>query len=138
MINAEFISLFTQVNYSGLHDIDVRAGAALLTMYMIFSLLVIAIVAWFWMDSLRARERALAACARACAERNVQLLDQTVALSRLSLKRHPQGRVRLWRVYVFEYSTDGVDRRQGRATLFGPVVASVEIGPTGMHRNLLH
>src|SRR5713226_3640996 len=107
-------------------------------MNMVFSLLVIAAGGWFWIDSLRARERALAACAHACAERGVQLLDQTVALSRLSLKRNPRGHVRLWRVYAFEYSTDGVDRWRGRATLFGPVVASVEIGPTGMHRNLLN
>jgi len=97
-------------------------------MNMVFSLLVIAAAGWFWIDSLRARERALEACAHACAERRLQLLDQTVALSRLSLKRNPQGHMRLWRVYVFEYSTDGADRWRGRATLFGPLVASVEIG----------
>jgi hypothetical protein len=105
---------------------------------MVFSLLVIALAAWFWIDSLRARERALAACAYACAERDLQLLDQTVALSRLGLKRNPQGRVRLWRVYAFEYSTDSIDRWRGHATLFGPAVASVEMGAAGTGRNLLN
>ncbi len=37
----------------------------------------------FWVDSLRARERALAAGRRACERYGVQLLDETVQFARL-------------------------------------------------------
>jgi len=53
--------------------------------------------ALFWVDSLRARERALAAGRSACERYGVQFLDDTVAFARLGLARDAEGRVRLRR-----------------------------------------
>ncbi len=96
-------------------------------MMIVFLLTAAAILVWFWLDSLRAREQAVAACAAVCGERGLQFLDQTVALSHLGLKRNARGRLQLFRAYAFDYSTDGTDRWPGRAVLLGAVVMSVEM-----------
>jgi hypothetical protein len=46
---------------------------------------------WFWIDSMNAREGAIAAAARACNDVNVQLLDQTVALESIKPARNRAG-----------------------------------------------
>jgi Protein of unknown function (DUF3301). len=86
---------------------------------------------WFWSDSLRARERALRACDNACTELHVQLLDQTVALSALGLRRGRTGRIHLERVYTFEFSADGVARCKGWAALRGTTVEYVHMDHPG-------
>ena len=85
------------------------------------------ILIWFWVDSLHARERALRVCAAACRQTNAQLLDQTVSLVRVGVGRNSGHRVLLRRRYRFEFSTDGVNRWQGRVTLLGSIVESVQM-----------
>jgi hypothetical protein len=84
--------------------------------FLFIALLVFII--WFWLDSARARELAVAICREASNRYNVQLLDESVALSRLSL-RWPNEGLRLWRLYTFDFSHDGADRRQGKVALTG-------------------
>lgn len=50
-------------------------------------------LAWFWQDSLKSRERAIQAAALACREIGAQLLDQTVALKKLSSHAPNRGRL---------------------------------------------
>lgn len=93
----------------------------------LIAILVIAGIVWFWAHSLWIRERVLRQCARTCKQMNVQLLDQTVALSRLALGRDPQGRLSLRRWYVFEFSTDGGDRCKGCVGLLGSRIECVRM-----------
>jgi hypothetical protein len=93
----------------------------------LMAILVIAGIVWFWAHSLWIRERVLRHCARTCKQMNVQLLDQTVALSRLALDRDPQGRLSLRRWYVFEFSTDGGDRCKGCVGLLGSRIECVRM-----------
>jgi len=86
----------------------------------LFAILCLLLLGWFWLDSLRAREIALAICKRACESEDLQLLDQTVALRRLGLSWRAEG-LRLRRVYRFEYSEEGVGRRAGHLVLRGTV-----------------
>ncbi|CDH44928.1 MAG: DUF3301 domain-containing protein [Candidatus Competibacteraceae bacterium] len=74
---------------------------------------------WFWRDSLGAREHACAASARACQQSQVQLLDDTVALERLWWRRDRDGRLKLERLYLFEFSDTGQHRRIGSVLLVG-------------------
>ena len=83
--------------------------------------------AWLWNDSLRARERMLDTCARLCRELKVQFLDESVVLVRLRLGWGRGRRPELVRVYAFEFSGTGQDRWQGRATLAGRHVVSVQL-----------
>jgi hypothetical protein len=93
----------------------------------LMAILVIAGIVWFWAHSLWIRERVLRHCARTCKQMNVQLLDQTVALSRLALDRDPQGWLSLRRWYVFEFSTDGGDRCKGCVGLLGSRIECVRM-----------
>ena len=83
----------------------------------------------FWADSLRARERALAAGRAACERYGVQLLDETVAASALRLARDSEGRVRLRRVFAFEFSDTGNNRRHGSVVILGAEVQDLHLEP---------
>lgn len=70
-------------------------------------------------QALRVRELALEAARRACTRENVQLLDQSVSMQRLSLSRDDQGSWRIWRQYRFDYSLDGERRQKGHVIMLG-------------------
>ena len=70
-------------------------------------------LAWFWQDSLAARELANAAAIEACERLSLQFLDGTVAFARLGLARGSSGRLILRRTYVFDYTANSIERRQG-------------------------
>lgn len=77
------------------------------------------IVVGLWLDALAARELAGAHCRRLCQEAGLQLLDQSVALQRLTLRRASNGRLGFVRRYVFEVSFDGTDRHPGTISFIG-------------------
>jgi hypothetical protein len=74
-------------------------------------------VAWFWHDSLGARERANDAAQETCETTGARLLDGTVAFR--------GGTLQLRRTYVFDYTRDGVTRLQGFVVLTGHRVDSI-------------
>ena len=82
-------------------------------------------VAWFWHDSLGARERANDAALETCTSTGAALLDGTVAFRRLEAVRIHGGPLQLRRTYVFDYTRDGVTRQQGFVVLTGRSVDSV-------------
>lgn len=83
----------------------------------------------FWVDSLKARERALAVGRRACERYGVQLLDETVQFSRLRLARDEEGRLRLRRTYRFEFSETGDNRRHGAIVMLGGELQDLQLEP---------
>ena len=97
----------------------------------LFALLIV--VAWFWFDSLRAREAAVDAARRACTADGVMLLDDTVALAALRLRRRPSGDLALMRIYRFEFSDTGNNRLDGSVSLLGRSVQTLYLAP---HRGL--
>ena len=98
------------------------------------ALAIILIVAggFFWIDSLRARERALAAGRGACERYGVQLLDETVQFARLRLARDDEGRLRLRRTYTFEFSDTGNNRRHGAIVMLGAQLQDLQLEPYGL------
>jgi len=87
--------------------------------FIIGFLIVVGVTLLFWRDSLGAREQARAASSHACRQSNVQLLDDTVALERLWLRRDRDGRLKWERLYVFEFTDTGHRRQTGRVLLIG-------------------
>jgi hypothetical protein len=83
---------------------------------------------WLWRDSLRAREAAARVARRACASEGVQFLDDTVALAAMRAV-FDRGRPTLRRVYTFEFSRAGHDRRTGSVTVTGARVETVFLEP---------
>lgn len=95
----------------------------------LFLLLSFGLLIWFWLDSLRAREIGVAAARDACADEGLQFLDDTVVGRALSLARDDQGRLRLRRVYAFEYSDTGDNRRPGSVTMLGHEIELLHVRP---------
>ncbi|HET7266657.1 MAG TPA: DUF3301 domain-containing protein [Oleiagrimonas sp.] len=76
------------------------------------ALLVLVVAIGIWLDTMRQREHALHEARRVCADHGVQLLDHSVGLSALKLRRH-DGHLAWERHYSFEVSTDGSNRVGG-------------------------
>ena len=95
--------------------------------FELFIIALLGLIAWFWLDTLRAREAGISAARQLCDKRNLQLLDDTVASESLRLARDDEGRVVLRRVYGFEFSDNGNNRRHGSVTLLGKRVVMLGV-----------
>ena len=94
----------------------------------LFGLLVLCAISWLWYDSLRARDAGIQAVRRACDAESLQLLDETVAIAGLKLQRNEDGQLALRRVYEFEYSDTGDNRRRGSVVMLGQRVLVLNVG----------
>jgi hypothetical protein len=83
----------------------------------------------FWLDSLRARERALNAGRAACERYELQFLDDTVSVSRVRLGRDEEGQLRIARTYTFEFSDTGNNRRHGAIVMLGGELQDLQLEP---------
>ena len=92
------------------------------------TLIALGALAWLWFDSTRACEAGILAAKTACQSEELQLLDETVSLRTLRPERGEGGRLTLRRVYEFEYSDTGDNRRRGSVVLLGHEVVVVNIG----------
>lgn len=87
-------------------------------------LIVIALALAFWRDALRQRDTANAAAMEACERLSLQFLDGTAAFARWRVRREG-GRWLLRRVFVFDYTAQSIERRQGFVIMQGGCVESV-------------
>lgn len=95
----------------------------------IFLLITAIAAAWFWLDSIAVRETAINT-GRDLADRyDLQLLDETVACTRLRMGRNSRGRIQLMRTYDFEVSANGSDRLECNLVLLGNQLQSWYIPP---------
>ena len=92
---------------------------------LLLALLILLATAWFWYDSLGARESANAAAFDACHSTGAVLLDGTVAFRRLEAVRVADGSLGFRRTYVFDYTRDGATRQQGFVVITGRSVDAV-------------
>lgn len=76
-----------------------------------------------WLEMLRSRERALTAARGLCQRHGVQLLDETVGLNGMRIRRR-DGRLEVQRRYGFEVSQDGSDRHRGHLWMAGGRIIS--------------
>lgn len=88
-------------------------------------LLLLGLLVWFWQNTLRARENALHAARELCQLQQLQLLDATVTLQSLKLRRGEDGRLRLRRTFLFSYSDTGENRRSGFILMTGNRIEQV-------------
>lgn len=89
-------------------------------------LLVLGGIITTWMKLSRAREIAVSAARRHCELHGLQLLDETVGLRAIRLRRL-DGHRRLERGYGFDVSVDGEDREQGRLWMIGQRVSGLNL-----------
>ena len=99
----------------------------------LWALAFLGLLAWWWYDSMRAREQALGAAREACRRDGLQLLDETVECVRTRQGRNAEGRFALRRTYRFEFTDTGDNRREGSVVLLGPTVESLTLEPFLAH-----
>lgn len=93
------------------------------------AIVLIAAGIFLWLDSLRARERALEAGRAACERYELQFLDDTVSVSRVRLGRDDGGQLKIARTYTFEFSDTGNNRRQGAIVMIGADLQDLQLEP---------
>ncbi|MGH8742194.1 MAG: DUF3301 domain-containing protein [Burkholderiales bacterium] len=98
-------------------------------MWEVAAILAIVAGALLWIDSLRARERAVQAGRSACKRYELQFLDDTVSFARLRLARDEEGQLRIARTYTFEFSDTGNNRRHGAVVMLGAQVQDLHLEP---------
>jgi hypothetical protein len=77
-----------------------------------------------WLSLSRARDKAIQEARARCDQHGLQLLDETVGLSGLRLRRI-QGQRVIERRYSFEVSIDGNDREAGHLWMIGNVLTAL-------------
>lgn len=79
-----------------------------------------------WLKLSVARERAVQEARRQCQQHGLQLLDETVGLRGVRLRR-VNGLRMIERCYGFEVSIDGHDREPGRLWMIGTTLSSLSL-----------
>ncbi len=89
-------------------------------------LLGIALLLFFWLNTLRVREMANTSAKLTCIRQGFQFLDGTVSLTHWKLIK---GKLSVRRTYQFEYSDDGDNRQKGVVIIAANKVESVILAP---------
>jgi hypothetical protein len=98
-------------------------------MLNLFFICVLLLIGFYWSNSMKAREIAFRAAVNHCHKMDVLLLDDYVALNGQWLKRDKQGKVKVWRSFLFEFSSTGHERYHGKVIMLGEAVLSIQLEP---------
>lgn len=83
----------------------------------------------YWFNGQQVKEVALKAVRANCLNLEVQMLDEYVALNSIRLKRDQAGKMRLRRIFLFEFSSTGNERYNGVCIMLGRRVESIQMEP---------
>jgi len=92
-----------------------------------------ACVGFYWIQAVRTKEIAVKAAEHHCRYMEVQFLDQTVFLKKLSFKRNARGQLGFMREYYFEFTVSGEDRYFGHVFMIGNRIESINLDPHRLH-----
>jgi len=92
-------------------------------------LILLIALAWFWLDSMAKRERAILLGGELAQRMHLQLLDETVACNKIWLARNARGHAQFLRTYEFEVSASGAERLHCHLTLLGNQLSTWHIPP---------
>ena len=83
----------------------------------------------YWLNGQQAKEIALKAVRAHCLNMEVQMLDEYVALNSIRLTRDQSGKIRLQRIFSFEFSSTGNERYNGVCIMLRRRVESIQMEP---------
>lgn len=81
----------------------------------------------YWLDSIRSKEIAREAGKQACKKYELLFLDDTVVIEKVRLRRDARGRMKFFRKYLFEFTSDGENRYKGNITILGKLVQKIDM-----------
>lgn len=102
-----------------------RRGSALSLGDVLILFVIVGMAAFWWQQDVF-RRRALVLAKNACARADVQLLDDSVGLRRLRLRRS-NGHFIIERHFGFEFSPSGAARYSGQIVFHGSDVHTVDL-----------
>ncbi len=89
----------------------------------------------YWWNATRTKEIARRGGRRACENAEVYFLDDTVAISNIRLRWDDRGRLKFYRKYKFEFTSDGSYRYSGEIIVFGKEIERVTMEPYRLPRD---
>jgi hypothetical protein len=95
----------------------------------IILIIIVVFIAWFWLDSIAKREIAVQLGGELAQRCQLQLLDETVACTKLTIGRDHKGHAQFVRNYVFEVTANGSERMHCHLELLGRQLKSWHIPP---------
>ncbi len=95
----------------------------------LFLITLLLLIGFYWSNSMKAREIAFIAVTSHCRKLGVQLLDEYVALNGLWFKVNREGGISAWRSYLFEFTSTGNDRYNGKIIMLGDKILNIEMDP---------
>lgn len=84
---------------------------------------------WYWYKFQQVKELALAATLNHCRAVDVQMLDDYIAVNGLRLIRDKSGKLQIQRTFMFEFSSTGAERYNGKIVMLGLRVESIYMEP---------
>ena len=87
---------------------------------------VFALIFSFWWHGFTLRRLAVSHAKRFCKQRDLQFLDESVALTFIGLKRNRSGHLNVLRHCHFEFSSTGDDRYQGDVVMLGRTLVDIK------------
>ncbi|WP_111498128.1 MULTISPECIES: DUF3301 domain-containing protein [Marinobacter] len=109
-----------------------------MTLFDLTLLFLFGFLAWYWWRAKEIKDLVLDAARRYCKRMDVTLLDDAVYLRGLWFKRDPEGRIRVWRRFLFEFTATGEERYTGRAILLGKRIEHLQLDAHRMPPSDLH
>ncbi len=83
----------------------------------------------YWWKAQGLKELALRATRQYCNRYDVQLLDESLVLRKISITRNSRGLPALVRTYTFEFTATGEERNHGTTSVVGNRVEAVQLDP---------
>ncbi|QBM19022.1 hypothetical protein MARI_31650 [Marinobacter sp. JH2] len=100
-----------------------------MTLGTLFWLFTAGFAVWYWWQAKAITDFVLDAARRYCKTMDVMLLDDAVFLRGLWFKRDDTGSVRVWRRFLFDFTTTGEERYTGRIIMLGRKIIQMELEP---------
>lgn len=100
-----------------------------MTLGTLFWLFVVGFATWYWWRAKAIKDFVLQAARNYCKKMDVMLLDDAVYLRGLWFKRDDNGRIRVWRRFLFDFTSTGDERYVGRIIMLGQRIIHMELEP---------
>ena len=88
---------------------------------------ILILLGWYMWQAQKSREQAREMASSYCKQLELQLLDDTVVLSRIRFKKSQPGRIKISRTYQFEFSSMGNERYHGSLELLGNQMVDISL-----------
>lgn len=100
-----------------------------MTLGTLFWLFLAGFMIWYWWRAKAIKDSVLQSAKAYCKQMDVMLLDDAVYLRGLWFKRDADGHLRVWRRFLFDFTSTGEQRYQGRVIMLGQRIIHMELDP---------